>query len=105
MALTYEGSSAGMDTFLRVSNYFFTLVFFIEAVLKLATYQWSYFETAWNKFDFFVVSSLFDFALEFVDVESMKGFPIGNVAKVLRVLRVSRVLRLAGKNKGLQALV
>jgi len=106
MALTYEGSTAGMDTFLRVSNYFFTLVFFIEAILKLSTYQWSYFETAWNKFDFFVVvSSLFDFALEFVDVESMKGFPIGNVAKVLRVLRVSRVLRLAGKNKNLQALI
>jgi len=52
-----------------------------------------------------VVSSIFDFALEFVDVESMKGFPIGNVAKVLRVLRVSRVLRLAGKNKNLQALI
>jgi len=106
MALTYEGSTKGMDTFLRVSNYFFTLVFFIEAILKLATYQWSYFETAWNKFDFFVVvSSVFDFCLEFVDVDSMKGFPIGNVAKVLRVLRVSRVLRLAGKNKNLQALI
>lgn len=52
-----------------------------------------------------MVSSVFDFALEFVDLESMKGFPIGNVAKVLRVLRVSRVLRLAGKNKNLQALI
>ena len=48
---------------------------------------------------------MFDFALEFVDVAAMKGFPIGNVAKVLRVLRVSRVLRLAGKNKELQALI
>jgi len=106
MAMTYEGSSKGMNTFLRISNYFFTLVFLIECVLKLVTYHWSYFQTAWYKFDFFVVvSSVFDFCLEFVDAESMKGFPIGNVAKVLRVLRVSRVLRLAGKNKNLQALI
>ena len=106
MALTYEGSTPGMDTFLRVSNYFFSLVFLIEAILKLLTYRWSYFQTAWNKFDFFVVvSSVFDFCLEFVDVDAMKGFPIGNVAKVQRVLRVSRVLRLAGKNKNLQALI
>jgi hypothetical protein len=106
MALTHEGSSEGMNTFLRISNYFFTLVFLIECILKLITYHWSYFQTAWNKFDFFVVvSSVFDFSLEFVDVESMKGFPIGNVAKVLRVLRVSRVLRLASRDKNLQALI
>jgi len=43
MALTYEGSTPGMDTFLRVSNYFFSLVFLIEAILKLLTYRWSYF--------------------------------------------------------------
>lgn len=106
MACTSEGSSDGMNMFLRLTNYFFTAVFFVEAVIKLLAYGSSYFQTAWNKFDFFVVAaSLFDLALEFVDAEAMQGFPIGNVAKVLRVLRVSRVLRLAGKSKNLQALI
>jgi len=52
-----------------------------------------------------VCASLFDLGLEFVDTESMKDLPIGNVAKVLRVLRVSRVLRLAQSSKELQALI
>lgn len=95
-----------MLEFLRLSNYVFTAVFLFEAILKLLAYDWSYFDTAWNKFDFFVVcASLFDLALEFVDAEAIKQMNIGNVAKVLRVLRVSRVLRLASKSKGLQALL
>lgn len=106
MATTYEGQPAGMDIFLRITNYIFTTVFLIECILKLLVYGTSYFQTTWNKFDFFVVAaSLFDVALEFVDADDLKGIPIGNVAKVLRVLRVSRVLRLASKNKGLQALI
>ena len=95
-----------MMTFLRVTNYIFTVVFLAECIFKLLVYRKSYFQTAWNKFDFFVVcASLFDLALEFVDTESMKDLPIGNVAKVLRVLRVSRVLRLAQSSKELQALI
>ena len=46
-----------------------------------------------------------DLGLEFVDTDSIKILPIGNIAKVLRVLRVSRVLRLASKSKELQALL
>lgn len=102
MAFTYEGQPESGLEFLRISNYVFTAVFLIECILKLLAYDWSYFDTAWNKFDFFVVcASLFDFGLEFVDAEAIKEMNIGNVAKVLRVLRVSRVLRLASKSKGL----
>jgi hypothetical protein len=80
----------------------FTVIFLVEAILKIIAYGWSYFGTAWNKFDFFVVvASMLDFALEFIDGDILKDLPIGNIAKVLRVLRVSRVLRLASKSKGL----
>jgi len=106
MAADFEGSPPAMDMFLRVTNYIFTVVFLVEAILKLLVYRKNYFQTAWNKFDFFVVcASLFDLGLEFVDTENMKDLPIGNVAKVLRVLRVSRVLRLAQSSKDLQALI
>ena len=65
MALDHEGASPGTMSFLKVSNYIFTAVFFLEAVLKLYVYRWAYFKTAWNKFDFFVVaSSLIDLGLE-----------------------------------------
>lgn len=65
MAIDHEGASEGTIMFLKVSNYFFTAVFFIEAVIKLYVYRLAYFKTAWNKFDFFVVtSSLIDLAIE-----------------------------------------
>jgi len=106
MAADYEGAPQSMLDFLRITNYIFTVVFCAEALLKMIVYRWTYFQTAWNKFDFFVVcASLFDLSLEFVDTEDMKDLPIGNVAKVLRVLRVSRVLRLAQSSKEIQALL
>jgi hypothetical protein len=46
--------------------------------LKLTAFGWSYFGTAWNKFDFFVVtSSLLDLAMDQMDAESMEAFAIG----------------------------
>jgi voltage-dependent calcium channel L type alpha-1D len=106
LACNYEDSPAYWELMLRISNYIFTAVFFVEAVLNIYAYGWSYFQTSWNKFDFFVVAaSLIDLALEFIGTEAMEGLPIGNIAKILRVLRVSRVLRLASKSKDLQALI
>ena len=65
MALDHEGASPGMINFLKMSNYIFTAIFFVEATIKLYVYRWAYFKTAWNKFDFFVVaSSLIDLGLE-----------------------------------------
>lgn len=65
MALDHEGAGPGMLMFLRVSNYFFTAIFLIECAIKLFVYRLPYFKTAWNKFDFFVVtSSLIDLGLE-----------------------------------------
>ena len=67
MALDHEGASENMLAFLRVTNYFFTAVFFIETVFKLYVYRLKYFKTGWNKFDFFVVaSSLIDLGLELI---------------------------------------
>ena len=116
MALDHEGASPGMLMFLKLSNYFFTAVFFFEAVLKLYVYRMAYFKTGWNKFDFFVVaSSIIDLGLEFMipvpeggqtDDGGSQILSVGpQLARVLRVLRVSRVLRLAGKYKGLQSLL
>ena len=106
MALTYETITDTMVQVLRVSNYIFSAIFFIEAVLKLIAFGKSYFRNSWNKFDFFVVvSSIFDVILEIMG-SSMSWLSAGpQIARVMRVLRVTRVLRLFGKAKGLQAII
>ena len=38
-----------------MTNYIFTAIFVMEAILKLIAYGFSYFQTMWNKFDFFIV--------------------------------------------------
>lgn len=99
-----EGMSQSMIQFLDFTNIIFTIIFIIEATFKLIAYGGSYFENAWNKFDFFVVvSSLMDFVLGALDssaLDSVKALP--QLARVLRVLRVTRLLKFAA---GLQAII
>ena len=112
MALDHEGAGPGMINFLKVTNYIFTTIFFLECCVKIIVYRGSYFkDNAWNKFDFFVVgSSLIDLGLELAlstpeggqEDEGSAILSVGpQLARVLRVLRVSRILRLAGKAKEL----
>lgn len=93
-----------------MSNHFFTLIFLVEAILKFIAFGMTYFNNAWNKFDFFVVSA--SIADVFLDVVLKDGVPEGGflsvapkIARVMRVLRVTRILRLAGKAKSLQAIL
>ena len=111
MALTFEGAPDAWNYFLDLTNYIFTVIFIVEAALKLFAFGTAYFDTAWNRFDFFVVvSSIFDVLLKFLPAGTGGGE--GNVlsvgpqlARVLRVLRVSRVLRIAKNYDGLQSLL
>ena len=49
---------------MKITNYIFTAIFIVEAILKIIALGWSYFGTSWNKFDFFVViSSILDILL------------------------------------------
>lgn len=115
MALDHDGASPSMVTFLKVSNYIFTAIFLVEALLKLYVYREHYFKTGWNKFDFFVVaSSLIDLGLELAmpkpdggsEDSSSQILSVGpQLARVMRVMRVTRVLRLANKYKSLTSLL
>ena len=40
---------------LDILNYFFAVIFTLEAILKLSTYADAYFADAWNCFDLFIV--------------------------------------------------
>ena len=116
MAITFEDQSGAIVAFMETTNYIFTAIFIVEASLKIFVFGWSYFETSWNKFDFFVViSSILDISMTIIQEAAAAEAQDGQrtqsalsvapqLARVLRVLRVSRVLRIAGKHKGLQSL-
>ena len=107
MAISFDGSSAKLSNFLKTLNYFFTIIFIIECLLKLFAYGIKpYFHISWNKFDFFVVLvSLIDWIVnnvDGIDASFLKSFQI---IRVLKVLTVSRVLRLIKALKGLEKLI
>ena len=103
MACHHEGITPEISFLVNFTNIIFTIIFIIEAILKIIAFGRSYFANSWNKFDFFVVvSSIFDIMLENMDSSSLEWLSAGPVlARVMRVLRVTRVLRLAGKAEGL----
>ena len=107
MALNFEGSSSGWNTFLTIVNYVFTGIFILECIVKLLGLGFAaYFHSGWNRFDFFVVfASIVDLAVanvEGFDASFLKSFQI---IRVLRVLRITRVLRLIKALKGLEKLI
>lgn len=66
-------------------------IFVVEIVLKLTAFGWSFFRSAWNVFDFIVVS--------------VALVPAGEGFAVLRALRVLRVLRLVSTMPQLRKVV
>lgn len=59
MAINFEGQTLEYTSGLEYSNYVFTAIFALEALLKLIGNGSGYFNSTWNKFDFFVVLSSF----------------------------------------------
>lgn len=57
MAATFDGQSDAYSELLGLINYFFTVCFTVEAASKLIAHNCGYFNTGWNRFDFFVVSA------------------------------------------------
>ena len=107
MALNFEGSSSGYNTFLTIVNYVFTGIFIAECIIKLLAYGIvPYFHSGWNRFDFFVVvASILDLVvanIDGVDASFLKSFQI---IRVLRVMRITRALRLIKSLKGLEKMI
>ena len=79
MALYYLTAPLSFTKVLETTNYIFTAIFIIEAVLKLLTYRLAYFKTGWNKFDFFVCcSSIVDILMSQMsttDLSALKAAP------------------------------
>lgn len=72
-------------------NYFFSIVFTIEAIIKLIAMRCNYFKEAWNQFDFIVVvGTWLVIAVMSLDLE----IDLRILGTVLRTLRIGRVFRI-----------
>ena len=53
MCMTHDGQSQETTDLIAYANYFFTIAFAFEMVIKLFTYKpRAYFASSWNTFDF-----------------------------------------------------
>ena len=78
MAAIFAGMSEHYSNVLEKINYFFTASFAIECAMKLVAHGGNYFNSAWNKFDFFVVSSSFiDLIMANMSANSLKVIRVG----------------------------
>ena len=93
------------------SNFVFTSLYLIEAVLKIIAYGRAYFYYAWNVFDFtLVASSLVDVGVELVTMISPnaeRGDTFINPAtlRIVRIVRITRLLRLVRHAARLRTLI
>jgi len=95
MASAHYGMSSDFEQMLENLNILFTVVFLIEAILKITGLGWSYFKNNWNCFDFGLVG------ISLVTLMMKSG---GNLS-IFRIFRVFRVLRLIKSLKGLSSLL
>jgi len=83
MSYTYEYT-------LEMINFIFSIIFNIEAILKLIALGWHYFKNSWNRFDFYIVLGTdIGFTLSL-----FIGFNISTAASIIRAFRILRIFRL-----------
>ncbi|KAG2451635.1 hypothetical protein HYH02_003415 [Chlamydomonas schloesseri] len=101
MAMVHADMSPQWQDVMSYTNLIFTIIFGIEALLKIVAFgPLNYLRDGWNAFDFFVVLiSIVSVVLDFSNTKNLSFMP------VLRVLRVVRVLRLVRTAKGMQKLL
>jgi len=103
--VAHPSPSDGYGKFLDGMGNAFTVVFNIEAVLKLLALQRTYFWENWNTFDFFCVFVSDAFAVfdMFWDNEQSNA-TLATVISAVRIFRVARLFRLVRFLKGLNQL-
>lgn len=108
LAMAFYGQPAAYTLVLDVANWLFTIIFAVEAVLRILAYgPGAYFKDPWYRFDFFVVvASVADLVIAFLDASLFRVFRTGRVlSRVFRTLRVGRIARLAKQIDGVRTVL
>ncbi|GMF20747.1 unnamed protein product [Phytophthora lilii] len=101
MGLTYFGEEDLYSRIIEYANIFFTVLFALEAAIKITGLGHYYWKESWNVFDFVVVvGSCFGMIYSWVD-----GDAVGSSAAMIRGVRVLRLIRLIQTAPSLRQLV
>lgn len=101
MSLWYWDSSDGYETTLLIFNYFFGVIFLLEALIKICANRSAYFADPWNMFDFVIVLASLIGVFVLLTGGSQGGFN----PSILRVFRGLRIIRLIKRAKNLRLLI
>ena len=83
-----------------------TLIYNLEAIIKIVALQSKYFYDSWNRFDFLVVLvSDISFLLEVVFTSGIANETMLNVMRVFKAMRIMRMFSLMRRNKQMKVLV
>jgi hypothetical protein len=107
MAMNYEGAPSTYVQALDYLNLIFTIIFILEACLKIIALGFNgYFYYSWNVFDFFVVScSIVDLIISNATASNNTFLKSFQIIRIMRLLRITRVLRVIRSLKGLEKLL
>ncbi|XP_029805117.1 voltage-dependent T-type calcium channel subunit alpha-1H, partial [Suricata suricatta] len=106
MSMEHYNQPKSLDEALKYCNYVFTVVFVLEAVLKLVAFGFRrFFKDRWNQLDLAIVLlSVMGITLE--EIETNAALPINpTIIRIMRVLRIARVLKLLKMATGMRALL
>ncbi|XP_054634832.1 voltage-dependent T-type calcium channel subunit alpha-1G isoform X1 [Dunckerocampus dactyliophorus] len=106
MSMEHYNQPQYLVDILKYCNYVFTVVFVIEAILKLIAFGLRrFFKERWNQLDLAIVLlSIMGITLEEIDLNA--SLPINpTIIRIMRVLRITRVLKLLKMATGMRALL
>ncbi|XP_055365244.1 voltage-dependent T-type calcium channel subunit alpha-1I-like isoform X2 [Betta splendens] len=106
MSMEHYNQPQYLEEILKYCNYVFTVVFVIEAILKLIAFGLQrFFKERWNQLDLAIVLlSIMGITLEEIDLNA--SLPINpTIIRIMRVLRITRVLKLLKMATGMRALL
>ena len=104
MAMVYESASKSYLETLDDINFFFSIVFLVECIMKFIAFGvGGYLQSNWRNFDLFVViCSIIDYIMVSFGDSDIKVLTVGpQLARIFRVLRVTRLLKLVKSMRGL----
>ncbi|XP_074649873.1 sodium channel protein 1 brain-like isoform X1 [Tubulanus polymorphus] len=91
MALEFEGMTPQYHKGLEITNYIFSGIFILEAILKILSMPRIYWKSAWNVFDFVIVlASILDFIMGQIEHVTNAGLGVVRVCRLFRVFRLAQ---------------
>uniref|UniRef100_A0A8C1HBV1 Voltage-dependent T-type calcium channel subunit alpha-1H n=1 Tax=Cyprinus carpio carpio TaxID=630221 RepID=A0A8C1HBV1_CYPCA len=106
MSIEHFNQPPYLEESLKYCNYVFTIIFIIEALLKLVAFGFRrFFKDRWNQLDLAIVLlSIMGITLE--EIKMNAALPINpTIIRIMRVLRIARVLKLLKMATGMRALL